>query len=107
GQVCTRGAAVNNVDLYDCIVVGGGPAGLTAALYLARYHLSVLVVDAGESRAGLIPMSHNVCGFPDGISGQALLERMKAQALRFGAEIRSGSMESLSREGDILAAVVA
>ena len=54
---------------FDCLVIGGGPAGLTAAIYLARFHLSVLVVDGGESRASWIPVSHNHAGFPDGIGG--------------------------------------
>ena len=43
----------------DCIVVGGGPAGLTAAIYLARFRRRVILVDGGESRAALIPRSHN------------------------------------------------
>ena len=71
----------------DCLIVGGGPAGLTAAIYLARFHLDNLVVDAGKSRAGLIPCTHNHAGFPDGISGKELLERMRAQAQKYGAKI--------------------
>ena len=64
----------------DCLVIGGGPAGLTAAIYLARFHLDILVVDGGKSRAALIPCTHNHAGFPDGISGKELLERMREQA---------------------------
>jgi thioredoxin reductase (NADPH) len=71
----------------DCLIVGGGPAGLTAAIYLARFHLDILVVDAGKSRAGWIPCTHNHAGFPDGISGKELLERMRAQAQKYGAKI--------------------
>src|SRR5437763_3791688 len=70
----------------DCVVVGGGPAGLTAAIYLARFRLSVVVFDSGSSRAALIPCTHNFAGFPDGIGGVELLERMWTQAARFGAE---------------------
>ena len=55
----------------DCLVIGGGPAGLTAAIYLARFHLKLQVVDAGKSRASLIPCTRNHSGFPDGISGAA------------------------------------
>ncbi len=71
----------------DCLIVGGGPAGLTAAIYLARFHLDILLVDAGKSRAGMIPCTHNHAGFPDGISGKELLERMRAQAQKYGAKI--------------------
>ena len=70
----------------DCIVIGGGPAGLTAAIYLARFHLKALVIDEGRSRAGWIPCTRNVPGFPDGISGNDLLARMRAQAERYGTE---------------------
>lgn len=75
---------------YDCVVIGGGPAGLTAAIYLARFHLKVLVVDAGQSRAARIPRSHNCPGFPDGISGTELLARMRTQAEGFGVKQVSG-----------------
>ncbi len=73
----------NEID--DCIIVGAGPAGLTAAIYLARYHLSIRMFDCGTSRASWIPISHNHAGFPDGISGQALLDRMYEQAAKYGA----------------------
>jgi thioredoxin reductase (NADPH) len=72
--------------LEDCIIVGAGPAGLTAAIYLARFRLRIRLFDCGSSRAALIPCTHNHAGFPDGISGTELLERMLAQAERFGAE---------------------
>lgn len=80
---------------YDCLVIGGGPAGLTAAIYLARFHLSLVVVDAGNSRAAWIPMTHNHAGFPEGISGPDLLERMRTQARRFGVDIASGHVRGL------------
>lgn len=67
-------------------MIGGGPAGLTAAIYLARFYLSVIVIDAGESRASLIPLTRNHAGFPDGISGEALLARMRDQARLYHAE---------------------
>ncbi|MFZ5718563.1 MAG: NAD(P)/FAD-dependent oxidoreductase [Pseudomonadota bacterium] len=73
---------------YDCIVVGAGPAGLTAALYLARYRRSVLVVHDGTSRALRIPRTHNVPGFPGGVRGRTLISRMERQAKIYGAEIR-------------------
>ncbi|CAN7620863.1 NAD(P)/FAD-dependent oxidoreductase [Neorhizobium sp. LjRoot104] len=81
----------------DCIIVGGGPAGLTAALYLARYHLSVAVFDDGTSRAASIPVSHNHAGFPGGINGAELLARMRAQATMYGAEIHDQRVTALRR----------
>ena len=77
---------------YDCLIVGGGPAGLTAAIYLARYRRKVLVIDAGRSRAAWIPKSHNYPGFEDGISGKALLAKLREQAEEYGAELRSGEV---------------
>ena len=82
-------------QIWDCVIVGGGPAGLTAAIYLARFHLSTLVVDGGQSRAGLIPKSHNHSGFPDGINGGVLLERMRLQATQFGAVLKTGQVSNL------------
>lgn len=83
----------------DCLVIGGGPAGLTAAIYLARFHLSVTVIDAGQSRARLIPLTRNHAGFPEGISGADLLDRMCQQAVRYGSEMRSGIIDTLELEG--------
>ncbi len=80
---------------YDCLIVGGGPGGLTAALYLARFRRRCLVVDAGCSRAGLIPRSRNYPGFPPGISGNDLLERLRQQADEYGAQIEHGTVESI------------
>jgi len=65
--------------LFDCLIIGGGPAGLTAALYMARFRRSVALIDNGRSRAGLIPLSHNFPGFPDGVTGPGLLGRLNEQ----------------------------
>jgi thioredoxin reductase (NADPH) len=81
----------------DCLIVGGGPAGLTAAIYLARFHLKLRVIDAGNSRASWIPCTRNHAGFPDGISGTELIERMKAQARKYGAAIEDGRVTRLDR----------
>ncbi|TIP87113.1 MAG: NAD(P)/FAD-dependent oxidoreductase [Mesorhizobium sp.] len=71
----------------DVLIVGGGPAGLAAAVYLGRFRHRVVVVDAGESRAMLIAQSRNCPGFPEGISGPDLLQRLRAQAAKFGATL--------------------
>lgn len=95
----------DGLEPLDCLVIGGGPAGLTAAIYLARFHLSVLVVDGGESRASWIPVSHNHAGFPDGIGGSELLARMKAQATRYGAHHMAAEVTSLTKYGDLFVAL--
>jgi thioredoxin reductase (NADPH) len=84
--------------ILDCLIIGGGPAGLTAAIYLARFHLDILVVDGGKSRASWIPCSHNHAGFPDGINGKELLERMRAQAQKYGAKIETEQVTKLDRD---------
>ena len=90
----------------DCLVVGAGPAGLTAAIYLARFHLGLRIVDAGKSRAALIPRTHNHAGYPGGIAGKELLARMRAQAAEFGAEVTDGLVETLRKEGALFVAQV-
>ncbi|MBW8752662.1 MAG: NAD(P)/FAD-dependent oxidoreductase [Sphingomonadales bacterium] len=85
--------------MIDCLIVGGGPAGLTAAIYLARFHLEVLVVDGGNSRAMLIPKTRNHAGFPEGITGPNLLRRMSQQARIYGARVAEGSVDALVPEG--------
>jgi thioredoxin reductase (NADPH) len=84
----------------DCLIIGGGPAGLTAAIYLARFHLDIMVVDAGKSRASWIPCTHNHAGFPEGINGKELLERMRAQAQKYGAKIETSRVTKLEQCGD-------
>lgn len=87
-------------EIYDCAIVGGGPAGLTAAIYLARFRRRVVVYDRGGSRAALIPTSHNHAGFPEGIRGTDLLERMGEQAAKYGAELRNDDVSDVRANGD-------
>lgn len=82
----------------DAIVVGAGPAGLTAGIYLGRFRRRVLVIDGGDSRASWIPTSHNHPGFPEGVHGEDLLARMRTQAKKYGADIRSGTVTGLTRD---------
>jgi thioredoxin reductase (NADPH) len=88
----------------DCLIIGGGPAGLTAAIYLSRFHLDILLVDAGKSRAAMIPCTHNHAGFPDGISGKELIARMKEQAQRYGTRIVEDYVTRLDLEGELFSA---
>ena len=87
-----------NDNPLDCLVIGAGPAGLTAAIYLARFHLDILVVDSGKGRAATIPCTHNHAGYPDGISGKELIARMKEQAQQYGAKIVDGCVTRLGRD---------
>ncbi|CAN5411968.1 NAD(P)/FAD-dependent oxidoreductase [soil metagenome] len=84
-------------ELLDCMIVGGGAAGLTAAVYLARFRRNSLVVDAGESRLWSIPLIHNFPGFPEGINGGDLLQRLRAQAERYGARQTVGTVTSVKK----------
>jgi thioredoxin reductase (NADPH) len=99
--------AENDVsEPVDCLVIGAGPAGLTAAIYLARFRLRLHMVDAGKSRAALIPRTHNHAGYPGGIAGVDLLARMRTQAAEFGVAVTGGVVEALSRDGDLFVAQV-
>ena len=86
--------------LYDCVVVGGGPGGLTAALYLARFRRDVLVIDAAESRAALIPVSHNFPAFPHGVTGASLLARLQEQLAPYDIDTLKGTVTTLARKAD-------
>lgn len=86
-QDLVAGPEASGSEVLDCVVVGGGPAGLTAGLYLRRFHRNVRVIDAGAGRARRISRSHNVAGFPDGVAGVQLLERMKRHLQQFGGHV--------------------
>jgi thioredoxin reductase (NADPH) len=84
-------------EQLDCMIIGGGPAGLTAAIYLARFHLKAMVVDEGKSRALLIPKSHNLPGFPEGISGHDYLALLREHARSYGAVMVNGRIDDLEK----------
>ena len=86
--------------MHDIIIIGAGPAALTAATYLGRFRRPTLVLDGGASRARWIPTSHNMPGFPAGISGAEILAHLRNQAGRYGAQIRPGVVESIERIDD-------
>ena len=81
-----RVVAMTAEPAFAAVIVGAGPAGLTAAIYLGRFRRRFLVIDGGDSRARWIPISHNHPGFPDGVAGADLVERMRRQAERYGVE---------------------
>lgn len=87
-------------EMLDCLVVGGGAAGLAAAVYLGRYRRKVLIIDDGGSRLSMIPKTRNVIGFPDGIAGPELLERMRQHASRFDVPVEAGRVERLALAPD-------
>ena len=82
---------------YDAIVIGGGPGGLTAGLYLARAGKKTLLLEQGllGGQIATTDRVENYPGFPDGISGRDLIARFEAQATRFGLEIQFGRVEAL------------
>jgi thioredoxin reductase (NADPH) len=84
----------------DCLIVGAGPAGLTAATYLARFRRRILLVDAGASRARWIPASHNCPGFPFGVAGNALLARFRLQAQTYHVDEQRTRITQLDRQAD-------
>lgn len=86
------------MDMLDCAIVGAGPAGLTAATYLARYHRRVLVFDGGDSRARWIPRTHNCPGYPHGISGHDLLRRLRDQAAAHGVKFERTRIHRVHRD---------
>jgi thioredoxin reductase (NADPH) len=83
----------------DCLIIGGGPAGLTAAIYLARFRREILLIDDGHSRAQLIPTSHNYPGYR-GISGKELLQALRNQAAQYDFAHEKQTVTSLKRIAD-------
>lgn len=84
----------------DCLIIGGGAAGLTAAVYLARFRRRIEVVDGGTSRLLQIPTSHNYPGYRSGIHGNDILSRLRAQAEEYDVPVRQTVVEWLRREQD-------
>lgn len=93
------------VDTVDAVVVGGGPAGLSAAIYLGRARRSVAVFDCRRpGRSDWSQVNHNYLGFPDGISAVELGEHGRNQAERFGARFYEAEVAFLTQEHDLFQA---
>jgi len=97
-------ARIDDDEPLDCLIIGGGPAGLTAAIYCARFLLTTLVIDAGGGRAASIPRTHNHAAFPGGIAGRELLDRIAEQARENGATIATGRVTAIRRRGPLFIA---
>jgi thioredoxin reductase (NADPH) len=91
---------MNQEEVLDCLIVGGGAAGLTAAVYLGRYRRRALIVDCGGSRLARIPRTRNVPGFPDGIEGPELLHRMQEHARRYGVPTTHAEVQRIAKLED-------
>ncbi|QWF80488.1 thioredoxin-disulfide reductase [Amycolatopsis sp. CA-230715] len=90
-------------DIRNLIIVGSGPAGYTAAVYAARAQLEPLVFEGTQFGGALMTTTEveNYPGFREGIQGPDLMEQMRSQAERFGAELRAEDVESLELTGDV------
>lgn len=90
-------------DIYDAIIIGGGPAGLTAGMYLARAGKRVLCLEQGRLGGQIAQTSHveNYPGFPDGVTGPELVDTFEQQARRFGLEIMPGRVDGAKLGGEV------
>jgi thioredoxin reductase (NADPH) len=90
--------------IHDTLIIGGGPGGMTAAIYLRRFTRDVVLVDKGRSRLRLIPVSHNYPGFPMGVNGEYLLENLEKQLDHYGGRVLRGEISRLQREDGVFVA---
>ena len=92
---------MNDRSSWDVVIIGGGFAGLPAGIYLGRSRRRVLVIEWGKSMAVWEPDVQNYLGFPEGISGEDLLAKGRAQALKFGVTLVQDNIRHLSKQDDL------
>ncbi|NLP49151.1 NAD(P)/FAD-dependent oxidoreductase [Bacillus sp. RO1] len=85
--------------VYDCMIIGGGIAGLQAAIQLGRYQHNVLVLDDGKGRSSICHCYHNLLGWPDGVSGEKLRSIGQTQALKLGVQFEKQRVEAVEETG--------
>lgn len=87
----------NPLGNYDCVIIGGGPAGLLCAVYLARFKRNVIIFDREASRAALIPLSHNYPGTVSGVSGKDILHALRKQVVHYQVKIITEAVEKVEK----------
>lgn len=92
---------MSDTKCFDTVVVGAGPAGLTAAIYLARFNRSVLVVERGKGRTENYELNENYFGFPNGVHARQLVELGKKQATRFGVQFVHDSISTTQKRDNL------
>jgi thioredoxin reductase len=83
--------------VFDCIIIGGGFAGLQAAIQLGRYNHHILVLDSNDGRSTLCNSYHNILGYPEGVSGKTLRDIGRRQAESFGVQFKNEKAETVRK----------